>query len=222
MSASMKRYGVIGLGSFGYYIAKGLYETGNEVIAIDMDRNKVQAMEQYCTDGIVMDATDKEKLKAVGLEETDAVVISTGEKISISILVCYYLKEIGVKRIVVKATDDDHANILRMLGATEIIHPEKDMAARIARGLSKPNILNFVPLEKGYNIIQAKPAEAFVGKTLEDLNLRKKYGVYVIGIKTKNSEKMQLVPPADYPIQENDTMIILGRDEDIEKIKELE
>ena len=132
MSASMKRYGVIGLGSFGYYIAKGLYESGNEVIAVDMDRNKVQAMEQYCTDGIVMDATDKEKLKAIGLEETDAVVISTGEKISISILVCYYLKEIGVKRIVVKATDDDHANILRMLGATEIIHPEKDMAARIA------------------------------------------------------------------------------------------
>lgn len=218
----MKRYGAIGLGSFGYYIAKGLYEEGNEVIAIDIDREKVQAIEQYCTDGIVMDATDKEKLKTLGLEETDAVVVSTGDKISTSILACYYLKEIGVKRIVVKATDDDHANILRMLGATEIIHPEKDMAARICRGLSKPNILNYVPLEKGYDIIQVEPSESFVGKTLEELHLRKKYGVYVIGIKSKDSEKMQLVPPADHEIRESDTMIILGREEDIAKIKELQ
>jgi trk system potassium uptake protein len=218
----MKRYGVIGLGSFGYYVAKGLYEGGNEVIAIDSDREKVQAIEQYCTEGIVMDATDKEKLKTLGLEETDAVVVSSGERISTSILVCYYLKEIGVKRIVVKATDDDHANILRMLGATEIVHPERDMAARLSRGLSKPNILNFVPLEKGYDIIQVKPAESFVGKTLEELHLRRKYGVYVIGIKSEDSERMRLVPPADYKIEETDTMIILGREEDIAKIKELE
>jgi trk system potassium uptake protein TrkA len=217
----MRRYGTIGLGSFGYYIARGLYEDGNEVIAIDVSREKVQAIEQYSTDAIVMDATDKDKLKALGLEECDAVVISTGEKISTSILACYYLKEIGVKRIMVKAADEDHGNILRMLGATEIIHPEKDMAARITRGLSKPNVLNFVPLEKGYNIIQAKPPEPFAGKTLEELQLRKKYGVYIIGIKSKDSETMKLVPPADYLIQETDTMIILGKEEDIEKIKEL-
>ncbi len=218
----MKRYAVIGLGSFGYYVAKGLYEDGNEVIAIDVDREKIQAIDKYCTEGIVMNATDKGNLEALGLEEADAVVVSSGEKISTSILVCYHLKEIGVKRIVAKATDDDHANILRILGATDIVHPEKDMAAKLCRGLSKPNILNFVPLEKGYDIIQAKPPDSFAGKTLEELHLRRKYGVYVIGIKTKDSERMKLVPPADYEIQESDTMIILGREEDISKIKELQ
>jgi trk system potassium uptake protein len=217
----MKRYGVIGLGTLGYYIAKGLYEEGNEVIAIDMNKDKVQAIVSFSSDAIVMDATDKEKLKAVGLEEMDAVIISTGNKISISILICYYLREIGVKRILCKAEDDDHGEILKLVGSNEIIRPDKDMALRIIRSLTKPNVLNFIPLEKGYDIIQAYPPEAFVGKSLIELDLRKKHGVHIIAIKEKGSEKMQLVPPADYTIKENDTMVILGKDEDIEKMKEL-
>jgi trk system potassium uptake protein len=217
----MKRYGVIGLGSFGYYIAKGLYTEVNEVIAIDIDKNKVQTIVPYCTDAIVMDATDKEKLKALGLEEMDAVIVCTGDKISVSILICYYLREIGVKRILCKAEDEDHGEILKLVGANEIIHPEKDMAARITMGLSKPNVLNFIPLEEDYDIIQAYPPVAFVGKSLIELDLRKKHGVHVIGIKEKDSEKMQLVPPADYRIKETDIMIILGKDEDIKKMKAL-
>ena len=217
----MKRYGVIGLGTLGYYVAKGLYEEGNEVIAIDMNKDKVQAIVPFSSDAIVMDATDKEKLKAIGLEEMDAVIISTGNKISISILICYYLREIGVKRILCKAEDDDHGEILKLVGSNEIIRPDKDMAVRITRSLTKPNVLNFIPLEKGYDIIQAYPPEAFVGKSLIELDLRKKHGVHIIAIKEKGSEKMQLVPPADYTIKENDTMVILGKDEDIEKMKEL-
>ncbi len=217
----MKRYCVIGLGSFGYYAAKTLFEEGNEVIAIDAKRERVQAIENYCTDAIVLDATDKEKLKAMGLDEMDAVVISTGERISSSILICYYLQEFNVKRIVVKAVDIDHAQILKMIGATETIHPEKDMAERIARSLTKPNILNFVPLEEGYDIIQVEAPEVFAEQTLEDLHLRKKYKVFVIAIKKKGEEKMILAPPADYQIQKSDQLIFLGKTDDIEKVKEL-
>ena len=107
------------------------------------------------------------------------------------------------------------------MGANDIIHPEKDMAARIVRSLSKPNILNFIPLEKGYNIIQANAPKVFVGKSLVELDLRKKHGVHVIAIQEKGSEIIQLVPSADYMIRETDTMIIIGKDEDIEKMKEL-
>jgi len=212
---------VIGLGTFGYYVAKGLYTEGNEVIAIDIDKDKVQTIVPYSIDAIVMDATDKEKLKALGLEETNAVVVSTGNKISVSILICYYLAEIGVKRILCKAEDDDHGEILKLVGANEIIRPDRDMAARITRSLSKPNVLNFIPLEKGYDIIQITPPEVFVGKSLIDLDLRKKHGVHIIAIEEKDSEKMHLVPSADYRIKNTDIMIILGKDEDIEKIKEL-
>jgi trk system potassium uptake protein len=217
----MKKYGVIGLGTLGYHVARGLYEDGNEVIAIDVNKDKVQAIVPYSSYAVVMDATDKEKLRTLGLEEMDAVVVSTGHKISVSILICYYLAEIGVKRILCKAEDDDHGEILKLVGSNEIIRPDKDMAARIVRSLSKPNVLNFIPLEKGYDIIQAYPPEAFVGKSLIELDLRKKHGVHIIAIKEKDSEKMHLVPSADYTIRETDAMVIIGKDEDIEKMKEL-
>ena len=217
----MKKYAAVGLGSFGYYIAKSLFEEGNEVVAIDSDKDKVQAIAPYSTNAIVMDATDKKKLKVLGLEDMDAVVVSTGDKISVSILICFYLREMGVKHILCKAEDDDHGEILKLVGANEIIRPDKDMAYRITRRLSKPNVLNFIPLEKGYDIIQVNPPPVFVGKSLVELDLRKKHGVHIIAIKETDSEKMKLVPPADYMIRATVILIILGKDEDIEKIKEL-
>lgn len=109
----MKKFAVIGLGNFGFFATKALYEDGNEVIAIDLDKSKVQAIDAYCSEAVVLQATDKEKLKALGLENMDGVIISTGTKISTSILICNYLQEIGVKKILVKAQDEDHGKILK-------------------------------------------------------------------------------------------------------------
>lgn len=120
----MKHFAVIGLGNFGFHAAKALYEEGNEVLAMDTDRAKVQAIDQHSTEAVVLDATDKDALKSLGLEQMDAVIVSTGTKISNSILICLYLQEAGVKKILAKALDDDHAKILKRMGATEIIHPE--------------------------------------------------------------------------------------------------
>ena len=122
----MKKFTVIGLGNFGFHAAKALFEEGNEVIAIDTDRVKVQAIDPYATEAIVLDATDKEALRSLGLEEMVAVIVSTGTRISISIMICLYLNELGVKRILVKAIDPDHEKILLKVGATEVIHPERD------------------------------------------------------------------------------------------------
>ncbi|MBN1841001.1 MAG: TrkA family potassium uptake protein, partial [Deltaproteobacteria bacterium] len=124
----MKHFAVIGLGNFGFHATKALFEDGNEVLAIDADKGRAQAIDPFSTEAMVLDATDKEVLKSLGLENMDAVIVSTGTKISISILICLYLQEIGVKKILAKALDDDHAKILKRVGATEIIHPERDMA----------------------------------------------------------------------------------------------
>jgi trk system potassium uptake protein len=215
----MKRFAVIGLGNFGFFVAKALYEDGNEVIALDLDRNRVQAIEPYCSEAIVMDATDKERLKSLGLEVMNGVIVSTGTKISISILISLHLHEIGVKKILAKALDEDHGKILEKVGATEIIHPEKDMAIRIARGLSTPNILDFVPLEENFNLVQVGPPLAFIGKSLADLNLRARYNVYVIAIKELVPENFVLMPPAGFVIKDSDILLMLGRTEDIRKIK---
>ena len=217
----MKRFAVIGLGKFGFFVAKSLFEDGNEVIAIDADRNRVQAIKSFCSEAIVMDATESEPLKSLGLEVMDGVVVSTGTNISISILISLHLHEIGVKKILAKALDEDHAKILSKVGATEIIHPEKDMAVRVARGLSRPNVLDFIPLEEDYNIVQVGPPSTFIGKSLKELNLRANYKVYVVAVKELDPENFILVPPASFVIKESDILTMLGKSNDIKCIEEL-
>lgn len=217
----MKRFAVIGLGNFGFHAAKALYEDGNEVIAIDTDRHRVQSIDPYCTEAVVLDSTDKEALKSLGLEHMDAVLVSTGTQISTSILICLHLQEIGVKKILAKALDEDHAKILRRVGATEVIHPERDMAVRVSRGLSRPNVLDFIPLAEDYDMIQVAPPREFIGKNLMELNLRAKYNVHIIAIKELVPENFILVPPAQFVIKDSDVLIMLGKTEDIRRIKAL-
>lgn len=218
----MKHFAVIGLGNFGFHAAKALFEDGNEVVAIDLDKARVQAIDPHCTEAVVLDATDKEALKSLGLRDMDGVIVSIGTKISTSILICLYLHEIGVKKILVKAMDDDHGKILKKIGATEIIHPERDMALRLSRGLSRPNVLDFIPLAEEFDLIQVGPPGEFIGKSLRDLNLRARYNVHIIAIKELVPENFVLVPPASFVIKDSDILIMLGKSEDIRKIKEIE
>lgn len=217
----MKRFAVIGIGKFGFHAAKALYEDGNEVVAIDSDKNRVQVIGAYCTEAIVLNSTDKEALKALGLENMDGVIVSTGTKISTSILICLHLHEIGVKKILVKALDDDHEKILKRVGATEIIHPERDMAIRISNNLSRPNVLDFIPLSDEFDLIQVGPPREFIGKSLKEINLRAKYNVHIIAIKELVPENFLLVPPASFVIKDSDILIMLGKSIDIKQIKAL-
>jgi trk system potassium uptake protein TrkA len=217
----MKHFAVIGLGNFGFHTAKALFEDGNYVVAIDTDKALVQAIDPHSTEAVVLNATDKEALKSLGLENMDGVIVSTGTNISISILICLYLQEIGVKKILAKALDDDHAKILKRVGATEIIHPERDMALRVSRGLSHPNMLDFIPLADEFDLIQIGPPKDFIGKNLKDLNFRAKYNVHIIAIKEKVPENFILVPQASFVIKDSDILIMLGKSEDIRRIKAL-
>ena len=217
----MKRFTVIGVGNFGYYAARALFEDGNEVVAIDSDRDHVQNIRDHCTEALMLDATDKDKLKGLGLESMDGVIVSTGYQMGPSILICLHLAEMGVRQIIVKSIDADHAKVLRKVGATEIVHPEKDMALRLAQGLSRPNILDFIPLEQDYTIVQVGPPRAFIGKTLKDLELRRRYNVNVIAIKELVPENFILVPAADFVIKDSDILMMIGRDADIRSIKDL-
>ena len=218
----MKRFAVIGLGNFGFHTAKALYEGGNEVVAIDTDKTRVQAIGSFSTEAIVLNATDKTALRSLGLEDMDAVVVATGTNISNSVLICLYLQEIGVKRILAKAIDEDHETILKRMGAAEIIHPERDIALRVARSLSKPNLLDFIPLAEGFELVEIGPPREFIGKSLRQLELRTKYNVFIIAIQETVPENFVFVPPADFVLKDSDVMIMLGRTEDIDQIKGLE
>jgi trk system potassium uptake protein TrkA len=136
-------------------------------------------------------------------------------------MICLYLNELGVKRILAKALDPDHEKILRKVGATEVIHPERDMAIRVSRSLSRPNMLDFIPLSDDFDLIQIEPPQEFLHHSLKDLNLRARYNVHIIAIKKPAPKGFVLVPPADYEIQVGDILMILGKSGDIKKIKVL-
>jgi len=212
------KFAVIGLGSFGLNVAKKLYEKGNEVLAVDKDKDKVEEVKAYASRAVNMDAADRENLEALGIQDMDVVVISQGPEMEPSILTVLFLHEIGVKRIVAKAITEDHAKILEAVGATEVIYPEKDMAIRIALKLSSPNILEYLPLVSGISIQEIAPPERFIGKSLKELDLRNKYGIQVIAVKEIIPEKIVFVPKANFVIKDSDILIILGEEKKMEKI----
>jgi len=213
----MKRYCVIGLGNFGFHVAKTLYEDGHEVLAIDLDRDKVQRIKDHSSYAVIGDATSKDFLKSQGIGEMDAVVISTGERSHLSTLVVLHLKEMNVRRILVKAVNEDHGRILEKVGATDIIFPEKDTAIKIAHGLSSSNILEFIPVAEDYSITEVAPPSHFVGKNLIDLDLRRKFGVTVIGIKDVLTGEFNTLPSPSHVIKDSDLLVLIGKTENVEK-----
>jgi len=216
-----KKYATIGLGNFGFNVTKTLFEEGHDVVAIDLDEDATQRIQPYCTQAVVADATQKETIRGLGLEEMDAVIVSMGGNESAATLITLYLKEFGVKRIVVKASNEDHGKILSKVGATDVIFPEKDMAIKVARSLSTPDVLDYIPMSGDYLIAEIAPLDAFVGKSLAELQLRSRYGITVIGIKELVPENFILVPPASFVIKHSDILIVIGKRVDIQKIKTL-
>jgi len=211
------RFAIIGLGSFGFNVAKTLYEHGHEVLAIDVDKEKVSAAKNFVSHSVHMDAADKENLQAVGIVDIDVVIMSLGPKMEASILTVLYLHELGVGRIIAKALSEDHMKILRAVGATEVIFPEKDMAIKTALKLSNPNILEYLPLYAGYGIEEIAPPEKFIGKSLKELDLRNKYDIQVIAIRELIPEKITLVPKSDFVIKDSDILIIIGEEGQLDK-----
>ncbi len=214
----MGKFVVLGLGSFGFYIAKSLYESGQEVIAVDSDRTIVEKIKEFSTQTFAADATDRETLEAMGVKDADAVIIALGPRMEPSILSVLYLRELGVKEIVVKALNEDHKKILEVLGATEVIYPEKDIALRTAHKLMSGNVIDFLPLAPGYSVQHIAPPPIFIGKSLRELDLRNKYKIQVIAVKEIIPEKLHLIPAGDFVIKESDMLMVVGRDEDIMRL----
>ncbi len=215
------KFAVIGLGSFGSNIAKTLYEKGNEVLAVDEDKEKIEEVKNFVSHAINMDAADKENLQAMGIQDMDVVIVSLGPEMEASILTVLYLNEMKTKRIVAKALTEDHAKILESVGATEVIYPEKDMAIKTALKLSCPNVLEYLPLISGFGIQEIAPPEKFIGKNLRELDLRNKYGIQVIAIKELIPEKTTFVPKADFVLKDSDILVIMGEEKQLEKINAL-
>jgi trk system potassium uptake protein len=217
----MKSFAVIGLSSFGYYMAKYLSARGYHVLAIDKDEERIEHIKTFVDKAIIIDATDKETLATLGLDDLDGVFVSLGDEMDASILVTLYLRELKVKRIIAKALTEDHGKILDIIGATQVVFPERDEAFRLSKTLESDYILDTINLADGISIIEIAPPQAFIGHTLGELNLRNKYNVLVIVVKELVPEAIVMVPSADHMIKDTSILLILGADEALEKIKRM-
>jgi trk system potassium uptake protein TrkA len=215
----MKRVVVIGLGIFGFNIAKDLYENGIEVIAVDKDKEVVQKIKDFSTKAVLADGTDKEVIESIGIQEDDIVIISFGENLAASTLITLHLKEMKVRNIIVKAPNEDHKRVLEKVGATEVIIPEREMADKVAKSIISPNILDYIPLSEDYTISEIVPPASFMGKTIGDLHLRTKHHIEVIAVRETLPERLTMVPRAEFVIKDSDVLVVIGKEKDIQKIK---
>ena len=215
----MKRVVVIGLGIFGFNIAKDLYENGIEVIAVDKDKEMVQKIKDFSTKAVLADGTDKEVMESIGIQEDDIVIISFGENLAASTLITLHLKEKKVRNIIVKAPNEDHKRVLEKVGATEVIIPEREMADKVAKSIISPNILDYIPLSEDYTISEIVPPASFMGRTIGDLRLRTKYHVEVIAVREMIPDLIRMVPRADFVIKDSDILVVIGKTADVQKIK---
>jgi trk system potassium uptake protein TrkA len=216
----MKRYAVIGLGNFGMALALELAQLGQRVIAIDSDPEKARNAQAYVDQALVADATDRENLVAMGIDKVDVAAVSLGGRMDASTLVVLHLSQLGVPEVVAKALNEDHGEILARVGASRVVFPEKEMALRMAERLSSRNVLDYLSLSSGFSVIELAPTKNLVGKSLEQLDLGRKYGVQVLAVKELVPEREIIAPSAKQIVKDSDILIVLGTEEAVRKLRE--
>lgn len=211
-----KQYLVFGLGRFGSSMARALCAQGQEVLAVDSDQELVNQIAPHVTQALQLDATDEESLRSLGVKNFDAAVVAIGQNTRDSILVSVLLKEMGIPYLIAKANDDLHAKVLRKIGADRVIFPERDMGARLARSIITPNVLELMNLSDDYQIMEIRVPERWVGDTIIGVNVRRKYGVNILAI--HRADRFLVSPAPDMAFVEGDTLLVMGKREDIERL----
>jgi trk system potassium uptake protein TrkA len=214
----MKQYIVIGLGRFGISVATTLSEKGHDVLAIDRDEDPVQEITEIVTHAVQVDATDEDSLKTLGVNNFDVAVVSIGDDIHSNILATLILKELGVEYVVTKAQNELHGKVLNKIGADKIVYPERDMGTRVAHNLVTSNVLDYIELAPDYSIIEVLATTSLVGKTLQELELRPKFGLNVIAIKKGNN--INVTPEAKDRVESGDVLVVMGPEKGLDRLRE--
>jgi len=222
----MKRFMVIGLGRFGRRLAQALTEAGHEVIAIDNREELVEHVRDAVALAVCLDATDPEALKAQGADDLDAAVVCIGEDFESNALATATLKSLGVPLVISRASTETQRRILAAIGADQVVLPEEEVADRLAAHLANPNVLEHLELAEGHSLIQIRAPAEWQGRTLGEIDLRRKYEVNLVAIKRKvvsrstegeETVEQQVVdlPLAHTVIREGDVLVLVGSTESL-------
>lgn len=217
----MKTFLVIGLGRFGAAVATELCALGNEVLAMDTQEELVQNVAARVTHAVTADARDQEVLRELAARNFDCAVVAVGNDIGGSALITLNLKELGVEKVIAKASSHTHRKVLEKIGADRVVFPEHEMGAKLAHALSSSNVLNFVELSDDASIVELPMPEEWAGKTLRQLDVRNAYGVNVIALRRGPKQKFLIAPGGDEVLEATDVVVALGPDKNINRIQKL-
>jgi len=212
----MKRIGIIGAGRFGSALAQSVARRGAEVLLLDADKDTVQRMAGLVAGAVQGDATDRDVLVKAGFQHCDSVVVAIGTRMEGSVLATMNLKEMEIPFVVAKASSEMHGKVLERVGADEVVYPNKERAERLARSLLAGSSLDYFEISDGVSVVEIKAPKKFVGKTLIETDMRRKYGLTVLAVKRAeddNGKSENIVSPSgDVLISEGDKLVLFGPD----------
>ena len=201
-------FGVIGLGRFGSALVRTLAQAGKEVIAIDKDEQKVKEIRKYTDYAFVLETLSQEALEETGVQNCETVTICIGETMDVSILTTMLVIRMGVPKVISKANSQVHGEVLKMMGA-KVVYPESDMAVRIGKRLISGNLLDYISLDNDVEVSRIQVGGKIVGKTIQEINVRRKYGINIIAIEKGHQTMVDFSP--EYRLSEEDTVTVIGK-----------
>ncbi len=212
-------YGIIGLGRFGAALAKELAQSGADIIVLDRDEEKLNELREYTENAIIVKNLDKKTLEEAGIPTCDIVALCISEHIDTSILTTLNLVELGVKKVIAKASSSEHGKILEKLGA-EVVYPERDMAIRTAHRLEATRMLDYIQLSEKLNLSKLLAPQSIIGRTVMEANLRSEFGVNIIAIENGATLNETVLP--DYVFCQGDILFVSGSKDSIDRLSSME
>jgi trk system potassium uptake protein TrkA len=219
--AEIKHFVVLGLGTFGTALASQLFRNGCRVTGVDDSKERVENLKRELYEAVIGDCTQREMLEQLSLRDAQAVFISLGENITASLLATLHAKELGARRIIVKGVSEEHGKILTKLGVERVVFPEIEVAVELADRITWPNVLDFVPIDPEYSFVEIAVPRSLIGRTLAEADLRRRFGVWVLGIKDALTGKLDIIPGGDMRLTDDQLMLVVGKQPDLNRLREL-
>ena len=212
----MKSILLVGLGRFGRHIAEKLYELDHQVMAIDKKEERVDAVMPFVTNGQIGDSTNEDFLMSLGIGNFDVCIVAIGDDFQSSLETTSLLKEMGARLVVSRAAGDVQAKFLLRNGADEIVYPERQLANWTAIRYSSDHIFDYIELDEEHAIFEIQVPKEWIGKTVGELDIRKKYNINIMALKQEGKLELSITP--DTCIVEGQTMLVLGRNKEVQKV----
>lgn len=211
----MKSILIIGLGRFGRHMAKKFSEQNNDVMAIDINEERINNVLSVVTNALIGDATNEQFMETIGVRDFDLCVVAIGDNFQSSLETTALLKDLGAKFVLARASRDVHAKFLLRNGADDVIYTEKETAERLAVKYGSDNIFNYIELNDEYSIYEIAVPSSWLNKSILKVNVRSKYGISILA--TKQGNNIYPLPKPEHIFTDSESLMILGKNEDVSR-----